>query len=101
MERGSRLQTIEGMVPSAFEFPTGCRFRSRCPYARPRCAREVPHLRRQGDAHTVACHFVEAILEGTHERSGPLVDAETVKVRLDAAGNPVLTSTPAREGGQT
>lgn len=101
MERGSRLQTIDGMVPSAFEFPTGCRFRTRCPYARPRCAHEVPTLREHGDAHTVACHFTEAIAEGVHEKTGPLIDAQVVRPRLDLAGNPAPPPSASPEGDRS
>src|SRR5690606_11182240 len=35
-EHGKRLPTIEGIVPSLFDLPPGCRFRERCAYAQPR-----------------------------------------------------------------
>ena len=55
------LSTIPGIVPSAFRFPTGCRFRTRCPIASDVCAREQPPLAplEEGSAHTVACHKLE------------------------------------------
>jgi peptide/nickel transport system ATP-binding protein len=58
---GVRLSTIEGIVPSAFRFPSGCRFRTRCPLASDRCAEIEPTLERFGDqaGHTVACHHLE------------------------------------------
>ncbi|HII40190.1 MAG TPA: ABC transporter ATP-binding protein, partial [Thermoplasmata archaeon] len=58
-----RLKThvpLAGEIPSAQEPPSGCRFRTRCPWAKDRCAAEEPPLRQIG-ATWVACHFVEEI----------------------------------------
>ena len=62
---GERLQTIPGMVPSAFDFPSGCRFRTRCSIATDRCAVEEPPLipLEEGGEHTVACHHLKEALE--------------------------------------
>jgi oligopeptide/dipeptide ABC transporter ATP-binding protein len=51
---------INGEPPSPMNPPTGCRFRTRCPVARPKCALEVPALRRIAHDHLVACHHAEA-----------------------------------------
>ena len=58
---GERLETIPGIVPSAYNFPSGCRFRTRCPIATDRCASEEPALLNleEGKEHTVACHHLE------------------------------------------
>ncbi len=48
---------LEGDVPSAYNPPSGCKFHTRCPYARERCQTEVPKLRPADDrGHLVACH---------------------------------------------
>jgi len=59
--KGERLSTIPGIVPSATHFPSGCRFRTRCPLAAERCTTEEPsleHVEGSDDQHTAACHFL-------------------------------------------
>jgi peptide/nickel transport system permease protein len=43
-----RLTSIPGVVPSPTEFPSGCRFEPRCPYAVPACRQPVALVPRAG-----------------------------------------------------
>jgi len=58
--RGQPLQAIPGNVPGIFDFPAGCRFRTRCELAEERCASEEPELRELAPGHLVRCHLAEA-----------------------------------------
>ena len=55
----------EGELPSPMAPPSGCRFRTRCPLADERCAREEPQMRRVDDDHFVACHHPLVDIPGT------------------------------------
>jgi peptide/nickel transport system ATP-binding protein len=57
----SRRIILQGDVPSPIRPPPGCHFHTRCPYAEPRCRRDVPVMRRVAPGHTVACHLREGL----------------------------------------
>ena len=54
---GGRLAVIPGSVPPPTDWPAGCRFRDRCPYAWERCEREHPPLYQIGAGHLSRCHL--------------------------------------------
>lgn len=55
MDSRQRLNSIDGMVPTLKDMPTGCRFAPRCPMATQRCREEQPALMDVAAEHQVRC----------------------------------------------
>src|SRR5262245_39134047 len=52
---------LKGEIPSPIHPPSGCVFRTRCPYAEEICKEQIPVLRELKSGHRVACHLAERI----------------------------------------
>ena len=61
----STIRVIDGELPSPISPPSGCRFRTRCPFATEICAAEEPQMRQVAEDHFVACHhpLIEPLIE--------------------------------------
>ncbi len=56
-EKRTKRAMLEGDVPSPVNIPSGCRFRTRCPYATQKCSEEVPLSREIYPNHWIECHY--------------------------------------------
>jgi oligopeptide transport system ATP-binding protein len=57
IERNRARVLLQGDVASPVNPPSGCRFRTRCPRAKPHCAEEEPPLEVFGTEHRAACFY--------------------------------------------
>lgn len=55
--RREEREILTGDIPSPIDPPSGCRFHTRCPYAKEICSKEAPPMREFGNGRYAACHF--------------------------------------------
>jgi oligopeptide transport system ATP-binding protein len=72
LERQKERLVLTGDLPSPLAPPSGCVFRTRCPYATSICAEDVPPLDLIEPGHQAACHWWREIAAGEKGRTGPL-----------------------------
>ncbi len=61
MARENKRIVLTGDIPSPLNAPSGCPFRTRCPYASDVCAQSMPEFKDVGGGHFVACHNLDKI----------------------------------------
>ncbi len=93
---------IQGEPPDLSNPPSGCRFRTRCPFAIDKCAAEVPVLQaRPGDddGHQVACHRWQEIAAFPNSRLTPQTSQAAARSPAKSQGSQPQPPTPATEPG--
>jgi oligopeptide/dipeptide ABC transporter ATP-binding protein len=56
-----RLNAIPGIVPNPLNFPSGCKFNTRCRFVTDRCKKEEPPLIEVEEGHLVRCWNIERV----------------------------------------
>ena len=59
--RANKRIILEGDVPSPVNPPSGCPFRTRCPYADAQCAEQKPAFKEVASGHWAACHHLDKL----------------------------------------
>jgi len=60
-DQKSKRIILEGDVPSPSDPPSGCKFHTRCRYAKDICVQKIPPLEEVSPGHYAACHFAQEL----------------------------------------
>jgi len=52
---------LDGEIPNPLAAPSGCRFHTRCPFAKDKCSAETPAWREIAPEHFVSCHYADEL----------------------------------------
>ncbi|MFZ1813198.1 MAG: oligopeptide/dipeptide ABC transporter ATP-binding protein [Rhizobiaceae bacterium] len=90
-----RAEKLEGEIPSPTNPPSGCKFHTRCRFAKSRCKQEVPALRELAKEHFVACHFAEEFdFTGRYGAAKSEPAARPKAAAKKATGKPAVSRSP-------
>lgn len=56
--KSKKKNVLSGDIPSPLNPPSGCAFRTRCPHATEKCAKEAPEFKEHSKGHFAACHML-------------------------------------------
>ena len=59
LNRQTERRYLEGDIPTPLNPPSGCKFRTRCRFAGPKCAEETPEMKEIKVGHFAACHLLK------------------------------------------
>ena len=82
-EGGTEKLALSGETPSPMDPPSGCHFRTRCPFAEGRCADARPPLEETGTGTSVACIRWREIAPDDAEPPAPAPRTEGAMQRFD------------------